>query len=133
MPVRPGYSVANLSVTTSWVAGELGAAQDLPSSGSVPATAHLARLEVALTDIVTGTELSFFLSYDADGAEAITPYESDGATQTISLLPTVGDSGSAVWDLTGQPLILRDAVYVWLKLDAGTAAARVSLIWEVVS
>lgn len=132
MPTRPGFSsISGLSCSTSWVAGEPVAEVAVSGSADVPDVAHLARLEVSLTSISSATELTFFLSHDAAGAEALTPHQSDGATQTLSLSPNDQATGSAVWTLEGLPFLKRDGLHVWLKLDQGTATAAARVVWEV--
>lgn len=132
MAHRDGYAASTeLSLTTSWQGALVEEQDDAPSSGDVPERGTLTRIEVDLTDLNGVSSVTFFLSHDADGEQAITPHGSDGATQDVSLAPDSLVVGSVVWLLERLTWVsLGSGPYVWLQTDAGTATATARLYWE---
>lgn len=119
------------SATSSWSAGvALDADDDIAGSTAVPTAPHLGRLEINLSAISGAAEVTFYLSHDSAGERAITPNTADGSTQAINVHPTDVTKGAVNWPLD-TPLFKLDSLYLWVKLDNGTATYEAILHGEV--
>lgn len=90
---------------------------------------YLGLIQLSLTSIAGGaTTVTWFLSSDADGDKPLTP----AVTSTIITGQTTGTSGGVSDTVDEGVLTDEAAIYVWAKLDAGTAtAAACRAFWTV--
>ena len=79
----------------------------------------------------TPTGVTAWVSHDSIGNKAITPAGTSGATQTLG---ATGDAdvtkGTATFNLDRTPFLLLESLWVWVKLDNGTADCIVRLWGE---
>lgn len=145
MPSSIQYSVGvKTGLGTGYKSVALGAHDDYPRATS-PAALHVHRLELGLLELrfgnlVTAAEVSVILSRDAAGLRPITAVGATGASQTIATVPAIdGESavttkGSAVFQLGVEPPVVleaNDALYLLIKVDAGSADVVAALSWGI--
>ena len=118
-----------LSLTTSWLTVELGAVEGDTATEPVPSRGWLAGLDLRLSEIQGAGSVTFYLSEDAAGLRLLTPNGTSGATQAISLALDETTAGGVSWNLARKP-ISGGALYVHVKLDAGTATGTVRVSGE---
>jgi len=95
---------------------------------AVPNTCYLYRLQGNLENIVGASSVTWFIALSATGDIPITneitvsilDHDADGSGTVNALI----DTAFAV-----TPSATPGTLYVWAKLDAGTADARFRLIW----
>ncbi len=118
-----------LALSTSWTTATLAAVVGDDSTEPLPTRGWLVGLDLRLTEISGATSVTFYLSDDADGLHLLTPSGTSGATQTISLAKDNATAGGVSWNLTRRPFAA-SALYVHVKLDAGTASGAVRATGE---
>lgn len=124
-------TAASAAVTTSYVKFDLGSVRTEGLSG-LPAAFLLDHLEVqATTTAGSPAKMTAYLSYDAAGDDLCQPaVEAD-----ITVGQTAG-KGAAFWGIDSavcKPVAYKDnlLLYLWVKLDAGTATLTPRLHWGV--
>lgn len=130
--IRPWVASAEQAGVTSseFTAFEMGALESLTASEVLPREGWICRIEVELSGISGApTQATAWASHDQNGAQAITPNGTSGATQTLSATGD-GDAskGGATFNLDRTPYITLDGLWVWVRLDNGTADCTVR-IW----
>jgi hypothetical protein len=120
----PEYSQdASQALTTTYAASTLtndgGASRKWAQRG----TLGLAFCQ--LTSISSATTITWFVSLDSAGEEAITP------AQTDTILDHDSDNtGSIARSMSVPVLSAEDSLYIFAKTDAGTATAACRIYWE---
>lgn len=114
------------ALTPTYVVQEIGATT--AGALALPSSCYLFRLQGDLDTIVGASSVTWFISVDASGEIPITneitvtilDHDTDGEGTVNALI----DTGYTI-----TPGAVSGRVYVWAKLDAGTANARFRLIW----
>ena len=126
-----GKSTTSQSVDTTFGTGKRHTLALRPGGNAAASTRRqgtLGALYVYLDTIVTAATVTVRVTRDAAGDECLMP---DTASTIYTGVSTAAD-GSAVFDLDIPfALLSQDEVYVFLKLDAGTATwGEASLTWQ---
>ena len=123
---------ADIALSDEWTWVPVGEHPDEPAAREVPSPGSVNQVEVALEDLAGGpTEITMVLARASSGWPRATPGNTTGATATLEVDEVVATQASANWLLgDGWIWIKRkqdEGLFVGLKLDAGTATARVSV------
>lgn len=121
----PQYSQDDsTALTTSYAVSTLTEA-----GGASSDWAHGGRLGLAycqLTSISSATSITWFVSLDSAGEEAIT------AEQTDAILDHDSDNTGSIARTLDVPVVSGDdSLYIFAKTDAGTATAECRIYWEL--
>lgn len=124
-------TAAAASVTTSYVKFNLGSVTTEGLSG-LPAAFLLDHLEVqALVTAGSPVKMTAYLSYDSAGDDICQP-----AVEADITFGQTATKGAALWGIDSavcKPVAYKDSLllYLWVKLDAGTATLTPRLHWGV--
>jgi hypothetical protein len=116
----------SMALTTTYVGGALGTDASIPKAQALFPQMHLSLVNLRLVSIAGGaTKVTWYIASDAGGDRPITPEQEDlivdpdtdgvgGVNRTLGI----------IWNT------LMGDLYVFAKLDAGTATGQALLSWN---